>query len=497
MKKIYFLFFPAILLFSSCKKFLNMPPKNTKVVYTMEDVRQAMSGLIFATTSSSAGATISRNVRYNNQYIQYPFTRALNVSSALYTNDLDFTKFTNEDIPSPARGGKSFAKEYSENKNWEGYKFSGEIWREVFNSVGYANMVLKDLASVPDYNKTDYERISGEARVLRAYYLLRLNQLFAPYDKDEFGIPFNFEADVIQGGTRWKQTELYKKLIGEIMDVLAYTTEPKASWNLFFNKKVIYAILAQTYQFKAGSCAAEADDWKKAEQYAIQARGDNGIESTKDEQTELTTLPFSVVVNKPHKFALIRFGLYASGPNDYAPWGRPEQLLLQSPSEELFNLYDATDIRRDVYFKIVDNKPYFVKFISTDAHACTDAHMLFRYSELLLIEAEAKERQNKGAGLTLLNEFKTSKIPGYTGYTGNDVLGEIFKERRKEFVLEEQMTWLDMKRIGAKVTRKAKDEATNELKDYTLEANDYRYTFPIPADYELKYNNIPQNPGWK
>ncbi len=44
-------------------------------------------------------------------------------------------------------------------------------------------MVLKDLENVPDYNKTDYERIAGEGRVMRAYLLLRLNQLFAPYDK--------------------------------------------------------------------------------------------------------------------------------------------------------------------------------------------------------------------------------------------------------------------------------------------------------------------------
>ena len=34
---------------------------------------------------------------------------------------------------------------------------------------------------------------------MRAYYLLRLNQLFAPYDKDDYGIPFNFDADVVQG----------------------------------------------------------------------------------------------------------------------------------------------------------------------------------------------------------------------------------------------------------------------------------------------------------
>ena len=123
--------------------------------------------------------------------------------------------------------------------------------------------------------------------------------------------------------------------------------------------------------------------------------------------------------------------------------------------------------------------------------------ILFRFSDLLLIEAEALARQGKDGALDLLNEFKSSKIPGYAGYTGGDVIGEILKERRKEFVYEEQMNWLDMKRTGASVSRKAKDEATDEIKTYTLEGNDYRYTFPLPADYELMYNNVLQNPGWK
>ena len=54
------------------------------------------------------------------------------------------------------------------------------------------------------------------------------------------------------------------------------------------------------------------------------------------------------------------------------------------------------------------------------------------------------------------------------------------------------MNWLDMKRTGASVSRTAKDEETDEIKTYTLEGNDYRYTFPLPADYELMYNNVPR-----
>lgn len=490
----------SILMFSgACSDFLDLPPKNTKVVYTIADVREAMSLYLYATTLSSYDYIASKYVMFNSEVIEYPFTRRVNVASALYTNDLDMVNFLDPDVPNNEnRGGMGFKKEYSENKNWEGYDFSERIWGGVFNNVGYINMVLKDLEKVPDFNKTDYEQISGEARVMRAYYLLRLNQLFAPYDNNELGIPFNFDADIIQGGKRWKQTELYKKLIGEIMDVLEYETAPKISWNIFYNKRIMYAILAQTYQYKAGSCAAEEDDWSKAEYYAKAARENNRVESTVEEQRELTANTVSAVVDKPHRFALLRISLYASGPNDYSPWGLPSEKLMQYPSDDLFQLYDKNDIRREVYFKEENNKVYFIKRMFDDEETnVNDSRILFRYSDLLLIEAEALARQGKDGALELLNEFKKSKIPGYTGYSGNDVIGEILKERRKEFVLEEQMNWIDMKRTGVKVTRMAKDEATEEVKSYTLESNDYRYTLPIPADIELQYNNIPQNPGWK
>lgn len=54
-----------------------------------------------------------------------------------------------------------------------------------------------------------------------------------------------------------------------------------------------------------------------------------------------------------------------------------------------------------------------------------------------------------------------------------------------------------MKRVGVTVTREAINEETLAIESFTLESNDYRYTLPIPADSELRFNNIPQNIGWK
>ena len=469
MKKILLLVLVITFLCSACKDFLNMPPKNVKVVYTTEDVKEAMSLFLYGTLNSNAATgtanTLNNLVYFGGGRIQFPFSRYVNVASAMCSDDIDMVGFINENQDRPDRGGYSYESEYQEIKKWEGYSFSETIWRGVYLCVGYLNMVLKDLSNVPDYDKVEYERIAGEARIIRAYYLLRLNQLFAPYDNNDLGIPINFDVDDIKGGSRLKQTEVYKILFSELNDVLDYETIPKDSWNIFYNKKIIYAILAQAYQFKAGSAAGEKEDWNKAESYAREARDGRRVENTVEEQKELNYVPEDRTVNKPHPFALLRFSLLGDGRNGYAPWGTisfPQQ----KPVDELFEMYDAEDIRVAAFFNIVDGKPYFVKLQSIgNVDYCNETHPLFRISDLLLIEAEAKIHQgDEEEARMLLDEFKRSKIPNYEGNFEGDVLTEILKERRKEFVLEEQMRWLDMKRLGVSVSREASDEESLGLK---------------------------------
>lgn len=502
MNKILLLLLMGGFLFCGCKDFLNMPPKNVKVVYTTEDVKEAMSLFLLGTTQSNAGGynqmTNYKIIYYGGGRIIYPFSRYVNVCAAMASDDIDMLGFVNEGMDRPDRGGRTFSKEFSEIRNWESYQFANQVWKATYLAVGYLNTVLHDLSDVPDYDKTEHDRIAGEARVIRAYYLFRLNALFAPYDKNDYGIPMTFDAEALSGGPRWKQTELYATLINELTDVLECGTVPKDSWNIFFNERIINAILAQIYQFKAESCAGEADDWSKAEYYAKEARGDSRVENTVEEQKELNYAPAQddyFTLDKPHPFALLRIAHPGDGGNNYAPWGLPNDPQ-QKVTPELFAMYDETDIRVPVFFNTVNDIPYWIKLRSDGSvDVCSESHPLFRISDLLLIEAEALARQGKSDALVLLNEFKSSKIPGYAGYSGSDVLEEILRERRKEFALEEQMRWLDMKRLGVSVTREALDD-DNEPKIYKLEANDYRYALPIPEELELMYNNIPQNPGW-
>lgn len=502
------------LMLSSCKDFLNMPPKNVKVVYTMEDVRETMSLYLFSQVSSSQGYTGWNPVKFNGVSVQFPFTRHVNTSIQILANDLNLEDFLNN-ASSSYSGGKGLLPDYVGGKEWDSYVLASRIWTEVFNNIGFLNMTLKDLEKVPDFDQVNYDRISGEGRVARAYHLLQLNQLFAPSDRNDLGIPFNLDADVIEGDTRWKQTELYKVLINEIKEVMEYKTVPKTSWNLYYNHRVMCAILAQTYRYKAHTCAKEDSDWANAEYYAKEARQEERVANTLEEVTEITNIPTTNSVDKPHKFALIRFAIQASAEYSLAPWGSLTTTLFQSPSDELYKLYDDNDFRKSVYFKIADDAPVEEQDGKTTkiendkivnvvrlcyAHDNTDindVHVLFSHAELLLIEAEAAAYQNNNArALELLNNFKSSRIPGYAGYKGNDIVKEIYNERRKEFAYEGISNWVDMKIFSEGLSRFAYDENAETVVRYTLQKNDFRYTLPIPEE-ETKYSNIPQNPGWK
>ena len=126
-----------------------------------------------------------------------------------------------------------------------------------------------------------------------------------------------------------------------------------------------------------------------------------------------------------------------------------------------------------------------------------DVLVLYRKAEMYLINCEAKCRQGRSdEAAAMLYAFREKRIPGYNEPIGDDVLGEILKERRREFCFEYGSRWLDMKRFGLTCTRTYIDDKTSEIVEDVLTGDDYRYTLPIPVDIEIDYNNIPQNPGW-
>lgn len=479
-----------MLLFSACQDFLDLQPKNKIVMNTLEDIRSMVGAYLY-----SMGGNGTNPVTFNGKSITWPFTKSINLGFTMYSNEMEMVRFP------VSTYGKSFSKVYYENVGWEGVTLGKNLWVNFYLHIGYLNEAVVALEDLGGKDQAAWQKVMGEVKTIRAWYILKLLEHFCTYDNPDLGIPLNLDPDQITGGKRWKQSDVYKQIINDLTEVLGYTAASD-DWNMFYQKEIVNLILAHTYWFKASSAAAEDTDWSRAAKYAADVLAIRGeLETTsKQLKTEFAgdcTTPY--ITNNPYAFVKLASKLTASTGNADAPF-YPNANTGQRPTDEFYKLFDAGDIRLEAFFGTTviggEKVPYIYKYTRSWLFTGEFA-VLFRVAEAYLIGAEANARLGNPEGKKLLEAFKQSRIPGYTTYDGNDLLGEILKERRKEFCYEMDFNWLDMKRLNQQLTRPGMDSATGEETSYSLKAGDYRYALCIPLEEELSYNpDITNNPGW-
>jgi len=169
-------------------------------------------------------------------------------------------------------------------------------------------------------------------------------------------------------------------------------------------------------------------------------------------------------------------------------------------TDDLYNEYEATDVRRDasfytgytkgtVFVPIKFNKKWVDLTAPLDGggEACNNNFMILRYADILLLLTEATgdvQYMNKVRLRAGLPAYGTA---GYPSATYPTVALALEHERRMEFALEFQR-WYDLKRTGravAVLTAKGKAVNANKL------------LLPVPQ-YAIGQNPnlLPQNPGY-
>ena len=102
-----------------------------------------------------------------------------------------------------------------------------------------------------------------------------------------------------------------------------------------------------------------------------------------------------------------------------------------------------------------------------------------------------KQDRHDAENFKVLDDFKQGRYLDVEGsYTESDLLNEILKERKLEFYHEQDMWWLDMKRLQTRMERIVNGTM------YILEPDDFRYSLPIPQNEMSANKNMVQNPGW-
>lgn len=476
---------------TGCNDFLDLKPRDIKVVSDVEDYRDIMAS--FMKYLKEPTISYQSNI-LGVDYETIPFYDS-DVATALpiYTGECNLA----------TTSSYYFDKTnsvYTENgKNLLSWLYTNQTaWNRYYKFVGPINLVIEGVAEAECDDEDLRNRVLGEALVWRAYAYYKLLQFYAPYDNNELGVPIYLTPDEEIGTAmppRETQSTVFAQILSDCNQALSLLEQTNTnSWNCAWRSDFINALMADIYTWKAMSAASEDGDWKQAETHATEAmRGRSLCNNTADLKAifDCSDEAYATSIESDEFFLRFVDGPYIQicDYRDAYYEGDTSDGLVSASN---YSKFAENDIRRTAWFTEDGSKNDKYNLMSDyESSGCI---MPYRLADMYLIKAEALARQgNTSEARTVLQEFcnarYTSEVELPT--SADELIQTIQDERFREFYMEGELVWLDMKRFGVSMKRTISGEKS------TLESNDFRYAFPIPAS-EMEYNHaMVQNPGWE
>ncbi len=397
-----------------------------------------------------------------------------------------------EDVKQNAQANR--AKEWAEynGSTTTTHRIDREFWAEIYEGIHMVNRIINADFEPSDAVRDEYNQVLGEAYAIRGLAYFDLVRLFAQHytftpDASHPGVPIVLEFDINQKPARNTVKEVYDQIISDFQKGISLMTiDPPNAGRM--SKEAAQALLSRVYLYK--------EDWAKAEELATAVINSGKYTLVSRDQylnmffpglsSEAIFEMVYTVADNPGSNHL--GGMYKStGYGDYLP------------SNDLISMIDDNDIRKGLF--IVDpelpggkwGNLRVNKYPSSGAEIATDNLPVIRLSEVYLIRAEARAHLGNEAGaiedLMTIRRRAWPDAPDVTA-TGQDLLEEIYKERRIELCFEGHRIF--------DITRQKKDlvrvDCTAPV--CTVPYPNDLFILPIPFE-EVNVNpNITQNPGY-
>lgn len=499
MKKI--LFIMTILSFglSSCKEFLNVQPAGARFLQDLSAVKA---------TLGSFQHNVQGNGKLGSTQAPWPWLSLFFSSNNAYISQVDVWSFTDFDM----RATPLTVAE----KTLIDRGVRGEDWTRFYEIIGFMNLII-DNGKTAKGDDNDRMRILGEAYVERAHAYFKLLQNYAPLDDPTIGVPLRTNTDAMLSNTdlsRQPQDLIYAQIFADLTEAENFVAlvEPDEGFNIMFSADWIYRLMAQIYLWKA-SGSHDVVDWERAAEYAEKAIAQAGsmygpgaralpfsFEKVTDEvftpkavSTNITTV---TSINYPECLFYWTHSTASSGAYLSNRW---------TYSIDIWRtLYHDGDKRKTAWFLEADDQRLRSDQITESqlsagrkltARGSLAGVYAFRLAEQWMIWIEAlamsgklSEAQTHLATWRTLRYDETAQL--LMPSTPADIQHEIYLERKREFLGEGDILWMDMKRFRIADRREVQGFKA------VLAADDWRYQRAIP-DAELIGNPaIKQNPGW-
>jgi hypothetical protein len=386
------------------------------------------------------------------------------------------------------------------------------IWRGYFQGIQRANMAIDKIPAI-EMNAKLKERLVAEAKFLRAYYYFNLVRWFGdlPLTTKPL-LPSEFSQRRVAAAEIYKQIE---KDWTEAAAVLPEKSQYASSETGRVTKGAAKAFLAKMYLTIGDFAKAEstATEVIKSKEYSLfPSYGDQFLIENENCSESIFEIQ-ATLVNAETLGSLQWNQIQGVRGTPNLGWG------FNRPSDDLVAAYEPGDPRREATILYVgevlpdgtalveDNPEMFNE--RYNQKAWTPQHLgfqenspgnvrIYRYSDLLLIAAEAMNENGKGANaINIVNEIRKRArgtlpanlvLPDLTS-KGKDLDRQaIWKERRIELAME-QHRWFDL-------VRQKRAEAVMQKVSKKFVANKHEL-LPIPqTEIDISNGVLTQNKGF-
>ena len=443
-----------VLLFTACRKYVDITPQGKIVPTTVADFRLLLNNSDVFNLAGGTTDLMTDDIAFSDPAM-FTGVRPLSVLN-IYSWATDNYQPQEED----------------------------EEWNLYYKQIYYANVVITGINGVKDGTGNEKQSLIGEAKVHRAFaYLMLITQYAAQYDaatasKDP-GIPLLLEPGYTQSLERATVQAVYDQVLADLHSAAAVLPDLPAS-KIHPSKAAALAILSRAY--------LSVRNYPQAGLYA---------DSTLQLQSTLYDLRAFANSSSPFDFM--------SMPESYQ---HPEVILMKAAynqdgplllSQELLDLLGPDDLRRKV-FGIGDQllynyNGYFFSYISP----FEARHVGPRVGEMYVTKAECQARAGKvSEAMATLNElrrqrFADDKYVPLTATDASDALVKALAERRRE-LMGRGYRLADLKRLNKEPAFAKVVTHPWSSGDITLAPNSNRYIYPVAIKVLAANPEIGQSP---
>lgn len=467
--KLLYLFKGLIILLNmSCKKLVEIPPPATTI-----ETSQTFSTQELATSAMLGVYHKMINADGNNFG-----NGAITIYTGVSSDEFNFFFSTPENDQfqsnslSPTNGiiGNSF-------------------WGNGFSIIYAANSVLEGLTSAPNISESAKNKLTGEAKFVRAFCNFYLCNLFGD-------IPLVNE-------TNWRNTkslsrasvsQVYQQIIVDLNDavnLLPPDYDISYGQRIIPNKWSASALLARVYLYEKR--------WEDAERLSGEIISQNSLFNLDSDLRNVFKINSSEAIwQLQQSNTVYPYNATNEGERIIPLDANSQPYIIITNS--LLNSFEPNDKRKTAW---IDSTFYELAYYfyprkyevgpaqRVPNGSYTEYYMVLRLAEQYLIRAEARAMQNKlSDAMSDLNEIRQrAGLPELSAsLTQQQIIDVIIQERKIELLGEWSHRWFDLKRYGIS------DLILAPIKGADWQTTDQLY--PIPQNDRLTDPNLSQNKGY-